>query len=173
MYDPTLPWIGPYKDLSPLEAFGKHLARPFAAKRETLAAMAVIGLIEGDPKLDAAISDFWRWKTRHHEEDFPKSKIAEYRINMRRAKAEWRKPEGDPMPHLIAATDAKIAEGAMRGKARYDIAKAILNRRILANLPKDQLTQYTRKAPEWALQKLRLHDDALETWAKAYIKKTQ
>lgn len=165
--DPGNEKSGRYRDYAPLEAAYVWLTRPFSAKPQLKALVASMGLSGDDPELDRAIRWYWGWVDRNMPQEFGRSQNVDYRIAMRRAKEEFRKKDGDPIPALLDAFGAKIDEGMSAAEARRAIVRAVKDRRLIASLPSIRQREFLVDAPSTVVEKLMLHDSVLEEYAKA------
>lgn len=148
---------GRYRDKDGLEKAQAFLTGTTPIAKAGANVAAVMGLSQDDPKLDAAISAFWKWRAKYapkaHMEG-GEAETSEFRQHMRRAN-EAIKDGRDPVEELVKA-------GAF--KNRKAIAQSLRGRKLL---PKDKLNEIERYLGVETFSKLQMYDNVLEQWARS------
>ncbi|HLV65415.1 MAG TPA: JAB domain-containing protein, partial [Polyangiaceae bacterium] len=160
---------GAYRDLSPIERASRFGDRYFTVKRSIAQFMAAYGLSEEDPKLRAAIREYWAWRRRHdlapgrYEAGDMEAADREFRRHMRRAYEAMQLEEPDPDEVLRHINRALQAEG----KDWSSVAQSLRARRLLTQLDETQREALREYLGEEMYAVLEAHDAVLEAWASA------
>jgi hypothetical protein len=169
-----------YRNLDRLGVLERMFTFSLSARRELASFAAVVGLGQEDNDLDHALSYYGWWVKNKYDEDWPAQRTTDFGIHMRKAREEFSKPDGDPLPHLLEALEVQVEGGMDRSAAHKRMAKAIGDRMIFGSWPPrpgtdryERVLAFQQDSRPWMFEKIRSYDRVLQAWKEAFLERGQ
>jgi hypothetical protein len=167
MFVDSIAWsfgTGPYKDRDWGERAVRFAELHITALRTIPGrlAMSVLGKAYGDPKMDFAVKNYWRWRFDPDHDVVPaRTKMgtilkehAEFRQHMRRA-AEAQRRGDDPTTHLQKAL-------GVIGKDTIAVNASLRGKKLMEDLDLAKIQEMRKHVGEEAYGLLWMHDEMIE-----------
>lgn len=154
----TFMGTGQYEGLTPLERSAQFLRSGTPVAPAIANIVAIVGIAEDDPELDASISTFWKWRSKYAATGHMEGQEADttgFRAAMRKAVNAMRDGE-DP--------SAAIGE-AMGAKGGKTVRASLQGKRLLKTLKPEQLAELREYVGDRTMTKLEQYDALLDAWA--------
>jgi len=165
--------IGAYKDLDPHDRAAMFLKKRVPGSRAVNTGLSIWGLSDEDPKMEAALRGFYRWRRKElgtREESVrlkEKDPQSEFRVQMKKLAKEIK--AGRDFGDALSAAFEEAGEAEINPKA---VAQSLRGRMVLEGvsgkrLTDEQLQSLEKNIGPKAMQKLEDYDMLLKTLASA------